>query len=123
MSIVPRSAQATTRGALAPIARSLHRMGVSANAVTVAGLLLTLVGAGFVAAGRPIFALAVLIVGALAVTPDGQIAKAGGGGPTRGPFLDSPFDRISPAALASAAVIYGALHGDVLLLWFALVAL
>ena len=123
MSLVPKSAQATTRGALAPLARSLHRMGVSANAVTAAGLLLTLVGAGFIAAGRPLFAVAVLIVGALADTLDGQIAKAAGGGTRLGAFLDSTFDRVSDAALASAAIIYGALHGDVLLLWFALVAL
>jgi CDP-diacylglycerol--glycerol-3-phosphate 3-phosphatidyltransferase len=98
-------------------------MGVSANAVTVGGLVLTLVAAWLVAAGQPAAAVAVLVVGALADTLDGQIAKAAGGGTKLGAFLDSTFDRISDAALAGAAVIYGALHADPLLLWFALVAL
>jgi phosphatidylinositol phosphate synthase len=123
MSIVPPGAARGTRLGLAPLARALHRVGVSANAVTVFGLLLTLAAAGFIAAGRPIFALALLIVGALADTLDGQIARAAGGGTKLGAFLDSTFDRISDAALAGAAVIYGALHGDLLMLWFALIAL
>ena len=123
MSIVPRSAAQSTRGFLAPVARRLHAAGVSANAVTAAGLLLSLAAAWLVATGRPAAALAVLIVGALADTLDGQIAKAAGGGTKVGAFLDSTFDRVSDAALAGAAVIYGALHADPLLLWFALIAL
>jgi CDP-diacylglycerol--glycerol-3-phosphate 3-phosphatidyltransferase len=123
VSIVPPGAARGARGGLAPVARALHRMGVSANAVTVVGLLLTLGAAGFLAAGRPILALALLVVGALSDTLDGQIAKAAGGGTKLGAFLDSTFDRISDAALAGAAIVYGALHGDVVMLWFALVAL
>ena len=123
MSIVPPGAARGTRLGLAPLARGLHRMGVSANAVTVLGLLLTLVAAWLVAIGQPAAAVAVLVVGALADTLDGQIAKAAGGGTTLGAFLDSTFDRVSDAALAGAAVIYGALHADPLLLWFALIAL
>src|SRR5262249_7102762 len=71
----------------------------------------------------PIFALAALVLGALADTLDGQIAKAAGGGTKLGAFLDSTFDRVSDAALAAAAVLYGALHSDLLMLWFWLVAL
>jgi CDP-diacylglycerol--glycerol-3-phosphate 3-phosphatidyltransferase len=123
MSIVPPSAARGARGGLAPLARGLHRMGVSANAVTVFGLLLTLVAAWLIAVGQPAAAVAVLVVGALADTLDGQIAKAAGGGTKLGAFLDSTFDRVSDSALAGAAVIYGALHADALLLWFALVAL
>ena len=123
MSIVPRSAAQGARGILAPIARRLHAAGVSANAVTIAGLLLSLAAAGLVASGQPAAALAVLSVGALADTLDGQIAKAAGGGTRLGAFLDSTFDRLADASLAAAAVIYGALHADPLMLWFALVAL
>jgi len=123
LSIVPRSAAQSARGILAPIARRLHAAGVSANAVTLAGLLLSLAAAVLVASGQPAAALAVLIVGALADTLDGQIAKAAGGGTKLGAFLDSTFDRVSDASLAAAAVIYGALHADPFLLWFALVAL
>lgn len=123
MSLVPRSAAQGARGFLAPVARALYRAGVTANAVTVAGLLLSLAAAFLVAAGQPAAAVAVLIVGALADTLDGQIAKAAGGGTKVGAFLDSTFDRLSDASLAGAAVLYGALHAEPFLLWFALIAL
>ncbi|MDQ2951703.1 MAG: CDP-alcohol phosphatidyltransferase family protein, partial [Chloroflexota bacterium] len=88
MSIVPRGASASARGALAPIARALHASGVSANVVTVAGLLITLAGGMLVALGQPGVALLVLLFGTLADTLDGQIARLSGGGTRLGAFLD-----------------------------------
>lgn len=123
MSIVPPGAAAGMRGGLAPIARRLHAMGVSANAVTVAGLLLTVTGAAFLAAGHPLRALLALVFGTLADTLDGQIAKAAGGGTKLGAFLDSTFDRLSDSALTGAAVVYGAYNNDPLLFWAGLIAL
>lgn len=123
MSLVPEGARASARGGLAPIARTLHRWGVSANAVTFVGLALTVIGAALLAAERPAAALLVLLVGALADTLDGQIAKAAGGGTTLGAFLDSTFDRISDAAFAVAAVAVGAGRADPLLFWAGVVAL
>jgi CDP-diacylglycerol---glycerol-3-phosphate 3-phosphatidyltransferase len=123
MSIVPEGARASARGGLAPIARALHRWGVSANAVTLAGFAVTLAGAALVAFGQPGAAVLVLLAGTLADTLDGQIAKAAGGGTRLGAFLDSTFDRLSDAALAGAAVVYAAQHDDQLLFWAALVAL
>ena len=123
MSIVPPGAAAGMRGGLAPIARRLHAMGVSANAVTVAGLLLTVAGAALLAVGHPLRALLVLVVGTLADTLDGQIAKAADGGTKLGAFLDSTFDRLSDSALTGAAVIYGAYNNDALLFWAGLIAL
>ena len=122
-SIVPPGARAGARGGLAPLARWLHARGVSANAVTIAGLLLTLVAAVLLALGYPAGALAVMLVGALSDTLDGQIAKAAGGGTKLGAFLDSTFDRVSDAVLSGGALIYAAYHGDGLLLWSALIAL
>ena len=123
MSIVPRGVAATTRGGLAPIARRLHQWGVSANAVTIVGLLLTGVAAGLIAGGRPALALVVVILGTLADTLDGQIAKAAGGGTKLGAFLDSTFDRVSDALLTGAAAVYAMYHDDVYLFWYALIAL
>lgn len=123
MSIVPRRAATGARGALAPIARALHRSGVSANAVTVAGLVITLVGALLVALGQPAAAFVVLLAGALADTLDGQIARLAGGGTKLGAFLDSTFDRLSDAALSVAALIAGAFHGEPLLFFSAILAL
>ena len=44
MSIVPGRLAKSTRGGIAPIARRLHALGVSANAVTVVGFLITVAG-------------------------------------------------------------------------------
>lgn len=108
MSIVPDRLAKTTRGGIAPIARRLHALGVSANAVTVVGFLVTVAGAALLALGQPGTALLVLLLGTLSDTLDGQIARAAGGGTRFGALLDSTLDRLSDAALAIAAVQLGA---------------
>lgn len=123
MSLVPKSAATSARGVLAPIARALHGAGVSANAVTVVGLALTLVGAAFVALGQPVQALVALLFGSLADTLDGQVAKAGGGGTKLGAFLDSTFDRVSDGALAGGVVLLAVFAPYSLLVWPALLLL
>lgn len=120
---MPRRAAEGARLSLRPVARGLIRLGVTANAVTVVGTALTLAGAWLVALELPLQALALLAAGSLADTLDGQIARAGGGGTRFGSFLDSTLDRISDAALLTAAVAVGARWGDGLLLWSALGAL
>lgn len=121
MSIVPRRLAGALRGGLAPLARVLHGRGIRANTVTVLGSFLTIVGAALLATAQPAPALAVLLLGTLADTLDGQLARVAGG--TRfGAFLDSTLDRLSDAALAIAAVQLGAtlpdavLYGDGLIL-------
>lgn len=116
-SIVPEGARSSARGGLAPVARRLHAWGVSANAVTVLGLLLTVAGATLLGLGMPAAALLVLLVGALADTLDGQIARVAGGGTRLGAFLDSTFDRLSDAAFAVAAIFLGASRADGPLFW------
>lgn len=123
MSLIPESARVSARGGLAPVARWLHRLGVSANAVTVVGFLVTVAGAALLGSGRPVAALVVLVVGALADTLDGLIARASGGGTRLGAFLDSTFDRLSDAAFATAAIWLGASRGEPLLFWAGIVAL
>jgi len=108
VSIVPDRLAKTTRGGIAPIARRLHALGVSANAVTVVGFLVTVAGAALLAAGQPGPALVVLLLGTLSDTLDGQVARAAGGGTRFGAFLDSTLDRLSDAALAIAAIYLGA---------------
>ena len=108
MSVVPDRLARMTRGGIAPIARRLHALGVSANAVTVVGFLVTVTGATLLASRQPGAALVVLLLGTLSDTLDGQIARAAGGGTRFGAFLDSTLDRLSDAALAIAAVYLGA---------------
>jgi len=112
MSIVPRGLATSVRGTLAPVVRGLHGLGVTANAVTVFGFLLTVVGASLLATAQPALALAVLLLGTLSDAVDGQLARAAGGGTRFGGFLDSTLDRLSDAALAIAAVQLGAAMSD-----------
>lgn len=121
--VVPERAARATRGALAPLARRLHEMGLRPETVTFAGLGLTLAGAALLAAERPLAALLVLALGSMADTLDGAIARAAGGGSRLGAFLDSTVDRVADAAFFAAAAWVGASRADALLFWAALVAL
>ena len=121
--LMPNEVAEGTRLGLAPLARGLHRAGITANAVTVIGVLITIAGAALLAAGKPLPALIVLVAGALSDTLDGQLAKAAGGGTRFGAFLDSTLDRVSDAALALGAAALGATLGDPVLFWSALVGL
>src|SRR6267143_778261 len=112
MSIVPRGLATSVRGTLAPVVRGLHGLGITANTVTVIGFLLTVAGAVLLVTAQPAVALAVLLLGTLSDTVDGQLARAAGGGTRFGGFLDSTLDRLSDAALAIAAVRLGASHAD-----------
>ncbi len=121
--VVPDRVAEGGRAGIAPLARALAGMGISANAVTIAGGVLSVVGAGLLAAGMPLAALLVLLVGTIADTLDGQIAKASGGGTPLGAFLDSTVDRVADGALFVGAAASGAYLGQPLLLWSSLVAL
>lgn len=121
--VLPNEVAEGTRGGMAPLAKRLHGLGVTANGVTVLGLLITLAGSALLAADRPLLAFAVLLVGTLSDTLDGALARAAGGGTRFGEFLDSTADRISDAAMAAAVVALGAMRGDALLLWGGLVGL
>jgi len=121
--VVPDRVAEGARAGIGPLARALAGMGISANAVTIAGGVLSVVGAGLLAAGMPLPALLVLLVGTIADTLDGQIAKASGGGTRLGAFLDSTVDRIADGALFVGAAASGANMGQPLLLWSSLLAI
>jgi len=121
--IMPNEVANGARDVLAPLARGLHRLGMTANAVTVLGVLITIGGSALLVLERPLAALLVLLAGTLSDTLDGQLAKAAGGGTRFGAFLDSTLDRVSDAALFGGAVAVGADRGDSLLFWAALVGL
>ncbi len=121
--IVPDGAARATRGGLAPLARALRDAGVTANAVTALGVILTLGGAALIALDAPLAALAVLLIGSLADTLDGAVARVSGGGTRLGGFLDSTADRVADAALFSAAAWLGSSRGDTVLFSAALLAL
>ncbi len=121
--LMPNEVANGMRIGLAPLARGLHRVGITANAVTVVGVLLTISGAALLGTGHPLSALVVLLAGALADTLDGQLAKVAGGGTRFGAFLDSTLDRVSDAAFCCGAAALGATRSDAVLFWSALVGL
>ena len=121
--VVPKQVAEGTRVGLAPVARRIAAVGVSANAVTILGGALTCIGAALLAMNMPLAALVVLAIGTLADTLDGQVAKAAGGGTAFGAFLDSTVDRVSDAALFIGTVLLAATTGQAALVWWGLVAL
>ena len=121
--LMPNEVANGARVGLAPLARGLHRSGITANTVTVLGVVVTMAGSALLATERPLAAFMVLLAGALSDTLDGQLAKVAGGGTRFGAFLDSTLDRVSDAALACGAAALGATRGDAVLFWAALVGL
>jgi len=121
--VVPQGLAERARGGMAPLARRLVALGVTANAVTAAGFVVTLAGAALLATEQLPAAVAALVVGTLADTLDGALARVAGGGTRLGAFLDSTLDRLADAALFGAAAAVGAARGDGPLLWGSLGAL
>lgn len=94
-----------------PIGVVLHKVGISADGLTVVGLLVA-IGTGFlVATGHHLLAAIGVAVAGIPDLLDGAIARASGKLNSRGAFLDSLCDRISDAALFVGAVWFYA-HTD-----------
>ena len=110
---------------LAPLlhtgARLLHRRGIGADAVTLAGFALGLAAATLIALGWPLAGLALLLASRLADGLDGAVARLGQ--PTdRGAFLDITLDFVFyasvPLAFALADPAANALAAALLLAAF-----
>ena len=89
---------------IVPIGKTLARIGLTANSVTVLGFLVTLVAAFVIATGHPVVAGIVLLGGALFDSLDGVVARATGTSSKRGAFLDSTLDRLSDAAIFTGLI-------------------
>lgn len=110
--LVPTGAARGLRRGLVPLARALGALGLSPNAVTILGLLLTLAGAALLASAGPLAALPVLVAGALADAVDGTLARLAHRETVFGGFLDSTLDRVSDAAPFAAAAVIATRDGD-----------
>ena len=121
--IVPDTAAHRARAALAPVARGLAHAGITPNAVTVAGLVLSLAGALLLVTAGPGPGLILLALGAVADSLDGPLARLSARASVFGSFLDSTLDRVSDAAPLLAAAVVGAHARDDALLGVALWAI
>jgi CDP-diacylglycerol--glycerol-3-phosphate 3-phosphatidyltransferase len=84
----------------------LARYRVTADSLTIFGLLLQVAGLPLIISGHFGWALIIGIVAAVCDALDGAVARAGAGSTKAGAFLDSTTDRISELMIAAALVVY-----------------
>jgi len=104
--IVQVPARAVVSYGVNPTARFLLRIGVSPNAVTIAGTVGVLVGSYFGAMGHLFWATWIVTACALTDVLDGTMARMRGGSGKFGALLDSSMDRIADAAVFGAVAFY-----------------
>ncbi|MDP6785691.1 MAG: CDP-alcohol phosphatidyltransferase family protein [Alphaproteobacteria bacterium] len=97
--------------ALTPLARLLLRLHVSANQVTVAGVLLNVVAAVLIVADQPVLAGLFFLAGGVLDLLDGVLARLAKMATPFGAFLDSTLDRVSEGVLFAAIAYRFALEG------------
>jgi phosphatidylglycerophosphate synthase len=116
-----RTALKLLQPGLGRLAQGLSRLGISADALTVAGFVLSLAAAALIVAGQPLWALLPLLGGRLCDGLDGIVARLGQPS-DRGAFLDIALDMLFyasiPLAFALAAPAANALAAAVLLAAF-----
>lgn len=103
--------EAVNRG-LDPIGSSLRRAGVTADALTVSGIVIA--GAAAVAIGNGYLTLGfvLLVLTGVPDALDGAVAKASGTSSVRGAFFDSVSDRVTDALLFGGITWYLASNHD-----------
>ena len=110
--IVQVPARALIAYVVNPLARFLLRVGVTPNAVTVAGTVGVLFGSYSGAMGHLIWGTVIVTSFALTDALDGTMARMRGGTGKFGALLDSSMDRIADAAVFGAVVYYLAGEGN-----------
>jgi CDP-diacylglycerol---glycerol-3-phosphate 3-phosphatidyltransferase len=84
----------------------LARWGLTADLMTIIGLLLQAAGLPLIITGHFIWALVVGLIASLCDALDGAVARAGVGPTKAGAFLDSTLDRVSELMVGAALVVY-----------------
>lgn len=107
---------------VSPVGAALRRTGISPDALTVLGLVLSVPAAVAIGSGRLLLGLALVILSALPDLLDGAVAKATGRTSVRGAFFDSVSDRVTDGIILGGIAWYvqSRYHGHAALLPFAL---
>jgi CDP-diacylglycerol--glycerol-3-phosphate 3-phosphatidyltransferase len=98
--------RSTVDKGLTPIGESLRKTGVSADAITVAGILMAGAAAVSIGAGQLRLGLLLLILTGVPDALDGAVAKASGTSSARGAYFDSVSDRFTDALLFGGVAWY-----------------
>ncbi len=108
-----------------PVGKVLVRAHITADVITVFGLIMSVVTAVVVGSGHLLIGVGLLFATGLPDLFDGPVAKASGTASVRGAFLDSVADRVSDAFMFGGVAWYlAAQHrGEAVLLPFAILAI
>ena len=101
--VVSARGRSFTDRVVLPIGRLLVALGLTANSITVLGLLLVLAGMGVVLVGPDFPGAALAGFGSVLDALDGTVARLRGTSGQLGAFLDSVTDRVSDAAMFGVA--------------------
>lgn len=108
---------------LEPLGAGLRRAGISADVVTVTGIVMATACATAIGAGHFRLAMFLLFLTGVPDALDGAVAKAAGTASKRGAYFDSVADRFTDALLFGGAAWYLAGRGGrIVMLPFALMA-
>ncbi|GIE89138.1 phosphatidylinositol phosphate synthase [Actinoplanes regularis] len=110
--IVQVTARAVVSYGVNPVARFLLKIGVTPNAVTIAGTVGVLIGSYFGARGHLLAGTVIVTACALTDALDGTMARMRGGTGRFGALLDSSMDRLADGAVFGAVVYYLAGQGN-----------
>ncbi len=110
--IVQVTARAVVSYGVNPVARFLLKIGVTPNAVTVAGTIGVLIGSYFGAQGKLLAGTVIVTAFALTDALDGTMARMRGGTGRFGALLDSSMDRLADGAVFGAVAYYMAGQGN-----------
>ena len=89
-----------------PLGAQIRRTGITANHLTVTGLVMAVAAAVTIANGWLRAGLLLLVLTAVPDVLDGAVAKASGTASPRGAFFDSVIDRVSDALLLGGIAWY-----------------
>ncbi|AEB94482.1 MAG: archaetidylinositol phosphate synthase [Metallosphaera sp.] len=100
--------RAASKKVLRPVATGLVKLGLTANQVTLIGLLMSVVYIAVIYYTRnPILGLVALLISSLLDALDGEVARIKGTAGPKGSFLDSSFDRLEDTLFISSLAILG----------------
>jgi len=109
---------------LNPLVDVAARIGISPNALTLAGFCLNVVAASFIALGQPFWGGVVMAAIAMPLDAvDGSVARKLGRQSKFGAFFDSALDRFSEGVLMAGLGYYFTVRGDSLSVVVAFLAL
>lgn len=114
--VLGQRGRSVSRAVFGPVARSLVRLGVSPDVVTVAGTVATAVIAlSLIAPGHLVVGPLLLAFVLVSDSIDGLMARELGRTSRWGAFLDSTMDRLGDAAVYASFALYGLALDDAVL--------